>query len=116
MTKSEYNYLYEIQTSARSDGKVRVAEIAKRLGVSNVSVYKAMDKLRKNGYIVAEGKYATLTEKGGSALLEYGKIVQYVAERLKERCALTEKEAKNDAIGIACALSEKSKRAIAADL
>ena len=116
MTKSEYKYLYEIQESVKSDGRVHVAEVAARLDVSGVSVYKAMDKLRKNGYIADEGKYAALTKKGKVALCEYGKIVQYVAQRLIERCALTAEEATNDAIGVACALSEKSKRAFLQDL
>lgn len=112
MTKSEYKYLSEIYENGRLDGKVCVARIAERVGVSDVSVYKAMDKLRKKGYIAADGKYALVTPQGKSILSEYERLIAYVTKQLTDKYGLTVNEAKEDARGVICALSEKSRKAI----
>lgn len=112
MTKSEYKYLSEIYENGRLDGKVCVAQIAERVGVSDVSVYKAMDKLRKKGYISADGKYALVTIQGKAILSEYERLIAYVTKQLTSKCGLTANEAKEDARGVVCALSEKSRKAI----
>ena len=112
MNKSEYFYLTEIEKSNKYGGKVRVAEIAEYLGVSDVSVYKAIRRLGEKGYVTDEGKYAFLSIKGKNTLKEYNKIVFYIAKQLTEKCGHSVYEAEDEAVGIACALSEKSRKAI----
>ncbi|MFV0520375.1 MAG: metal-dependent transcriptional regulator [Lachnospirales bacterium] len=59
------NYLEEIYDLSHNDGKVRVTDLAKRIGVSKPSVNKAITNLKEQGFILHE-KYGTfeLTEKG----------------------------------------------------
>ena len=112
MIKSDYFYLNEIEKSNKCGGKVRVAEIAGYLGVSHVSVYKAIRRLGEKGYVTDEGKYAFLSIKGKKTLEEYNKIIFHIAQQLLEKCGHSVYEAEDEAVGIACALSEKTRKAI----
>lgn len=112
MTKSEYQYLSAIRACGRADGTLCVSEIATRLGVSEVSVYKGMERLRKHGYVASDGRRATVTATGEKLLGEYVALISALARRLSAAYGASEEEAYADAVAIACAVSEKGRRVL----
>lgn len=59
------DYCELIQTLTRESGEARVVDIAERLGVSQVTVSKTIQRLRREGYVNAQPyRSIFLTEKG----------------------------------------------------
>ena len=114
MTSAELRYL--IAADELYDGRngVKLTEIAEERGVSKVSVYRAAERLEKNGYIRRDEKNkVVLTEYGSFKLKEYRQIVSFVSEHLSMQCDIPYEEAYEDALGVACAFGDRSREAIA---
>ena len=71
MTSGQAKYLlavYELQPS----GKVRLVDVAQKLGVSKPSVHRMFRRLQDNGMIILDSKKgAALTEEGKTAVGKY---------------------------------------------
>ena len=114
MTVAELRYL--IATDALYDGKngVKLTAIAEKIGVTKVSVYRAVERLEKSGYVERNEKNkVVMTEKGETVLREYMVIVHFVREHLVAHCGTPAEIAYTDALGAACALSDISRSGIA---
>ena len=114
MTVAELRYL--IATSELCNGQegVKLTEIAARMGVTKVSVYRAVERLEKNGNVARNDKNKVIiTEKGRNLLAEYWVIVRFIRNHLETHCGTPPDTAYQDALGVACALSDISRSSIA---
>ena len=84
MTASQYKYLDCIDSLCKQNENFNMASIAVKLGVSRVSSYRAMEKLRVNKLIdtTKEGKWY-LTEKGKEKLEEVRNGIRFLQEVLE---------------------------------
>lgn len=114
MSSAELRYLIAINELYNGDVGVKLTEIAAKMGVSKVSVYRAVERLEKNGYIQRDEKNkVVMTEKGVTVLREYMVIVNFIRAHLEEHCDTPRDIAYNDALGAACAFSDISRGKIA---
>lgn len=65
-SQSKEDYLESILLLSRELEDVHQIEVARRMGVSQPAVQKAVRLLRQEGYITAEGLHIRLTEEGRS--------------------------------------------------
>lgn len=113
MTVSELKYLIAADGLEQSGNTVRLSVIARKLGVSKVSVYHGIERLEQSGYITHDDKKIKLTEKGRSTLEEYMLIVSFISNHLTCHCGTPEDTAYSDALGVSCAFSERSRKGVA---
>ena len=114
MTSAELRYL--IAADELYDGKhgVKLIEIAAERGVSKVSVYRAVERLEKNGYIERNDKNkVVLTEHGKKQLADYMEIIAFISSHLEKQCGIPKEIAYDDALDAACAFSDVSRASIA---
>jgi len=114
MTSAELKYL--IATDEIYDGinGVKLIDIAAKVGVSKVSVYRAVERLEKNSYVERNEKNkVVLTEYGKKQLSYYREIMNFLQNHLIKQCGTPEDVAYNDALGVACAFSDISREKIA---
>jgi Mn-dependent DtxR family transcriptional regulator len=84
------------------------------MGVSKVSVYRAAERLEKNGYAARdERNKVVITELGAKQLQDYMVIVTYISRALENSCGTPPEMAYQDAIGVVCALGEYSRSKVA---
>ena len=110
MTAAELRYL--IATDELYDGTigVKLTEIASRTGVSKVSVYRAVERLEKGGYVKRDEKNkVVLTKYGKEQLNEYMIIINWLCNHLERHCNVSKETAYQDAIGASCAMSDESR-------
>ena len=87
MSSSELRYLIAASTLAEGGAAVKQKDIAGKLGVSKVSAYNAVERLREKGYIEKNERKIGLTERGREALNEYLTIIRSCAWcRLSSSC------------------------------
>lgn len=111
MTTSELKYLIALNKLS-SDGGVKQAEIARDMKVSKVSVCKAVEKLQAKGLLECKEKRIFLSSAGRTELDKYMIIVGFVAGHLELRCGTSKEIAYSDALGVACVLSDASRKGI----
>lgn len=114
MTVAELRYLIATSELCEGENGVKLTEIAARMGVTKVSVYRAVERLEKSGYVKRNEKNkVVMTEGGQSILAEYMVIVRFIRKHLEKNCATPAETAYQDALGVACALSDISRSSIA---
>lgn len=115
MTAAELRYLIatnEIHNVTRVG--VKLTDIANRMGVSKVSVYRAAERLERNGYIMRDEKNKiVITDYGRQQLNDYLEIIEFIRINLISRCGTPEEQAYQDALGVACVLSDYSRGKVA---
>ena len=62
--QSVEDYLETIHLISQTEEQVHQVDVARRLGVSQPAVTKAIRKLKELGYVVTEGMHIFLTEQG----------------------------------------------------
>lgn len=106
MTSAELKYMIAIEEIYDEKNGVKLIDIATRAGVSKVSVYRAMERMEKNGYIERNEKNkVVLTEFGKNELASHKDIVSFLKNNIEKYCRVSEDIAYNDAMCVACALS-----------
>ena len=114
MTSAELRYLIAIHALYHGEIGVKLTEIAAKMGVSKVSVYRAVERLEKSGYVQRDEKNkVVMTEKGVTVLREYMVIVNFIRTHLEDHCGTPAEIAYHDALGVACAFSDISRGKIA---
>lgn len=110
MTASQYKYLDCIDSLCKQNENFNMASIAAKLGVSRVSSYRAMEKLRANRLIdtTKEGKWF-LTEKGKEKLEEVRNGIRFLQEVLENTCGINSKISYREASNAYCSMSENAK-------
>lgn len=112
MTVSELKYLMTVEELCGDGTGAKMANVARSMGVSKVSVYHGVERLQADGYIARDGKRIVLSEKGRSALEEYKTVIAFICGHLRLHCGTPEEIAKEDAIGAACAFSDVGRKGI----
>ncbi len=113
MTQSELRYLIAVQFLDRDGNGVKLTDIAEKAKVTKVSVYRAVERLEKNGYICRnERNKVVLTEEGKKSLAIYQAVVSHMQTHLETYFSISSEEAYEDALGVACALGISSREAI----
>lgn len=113
MTVSELKYLIAAEEVANCEQFVSIVSISKKMNVSKVSVYRGIERLVGNEYILRENKKIIFTEKGRLALAEYKMIIRFICNHLEVHCGVSREIAYNDALGVACSFSDESRKGIA---
>ena len=114
MSVAELRYMIAISELCGGEYGVKLTEIAAKTGVSKVSVYRAVERLEKNGYVRRNEKNkVVLTDYGKKQLADYMDIIRFVNVHLALQCGTPDDMAYNDALGVVCALSDISRGSIA---
>ena len=115
MTSAELKYLIAIDALYDGTAGIKLTAIAAKMNVTKVSVYRAAERLEKNGYIRRdERNKVVINEYGYEQLEKYNILIQWISNHLREKCGVSADIAYNDAIGAACEFSEESRNSIAA--
>ncbi|MDE6551245.1 MAG: hypothetical protein K2M44_07105 [Clostridia bacterium] len=112
MTASELKYLLTANELSDNGSGAKMAAMAGRLKVSKVSVYRAVERLIVGGYIEQIGKRIHLTQKGLNNVAEYLIVIEFICDKLLRHCNTPKDKAFNEALGVACALSEESRKQV----
>lgn len=113
MSTSELKYLIAANELAESLPTVKQTDIAGRLGVTKVSAYNAVERLREKGYVEKNDRKIVLTEKGERILGEYLTIIRFISSHLSLHCGTAKEQAYEDALGAACAFSDATRNGVA---
>lgn len=114
MTSAELKYLMAIDELYDGISGIKLTSIAERMGVTKVSVYRAAERLEKNGYIKRDEKNKlVMTEYGYEQLEKYNVLIGWLSGHLQKNCRVSAEIAHSDAIGAACAFSDESRDALA---
>ncbi len=117
MTAAELKYLIALRALREEGGRVRVCDLADKMGVSKVSAYRMCERLKAHGHLrSAEGGALALTVRGEGLLEEYTLCVGFVRDALEKCCHTPANIAAREAVGIVCAVGEGSRAALLAHL
>lgn len=115
MTSAELKYLIAIDALYDGTAGVKLTAIAAKMNVTKVSVYRAVERLERNGYIRRDEKNKiVINDYGYEQLAKYNILIGWISNHLRQKCGVSAEIAYNDAIGAACEFSEESRNAIAA--
>lgn len=115
MTVSELKYLIALNEVIEEAGDKNVPKlplIARKIGVSKVSVYHGLERLEEGGFVERSGKQLVLTDTGRQTLAEYLTIIEFIRSHLQYHCGTPGDLANEDAIGAACAFSDVSRKSV----
>ncbi len=109
MTTAELKYLLTISELYDGAAGVKLTSIATKMNVTKVSVSRAVERLEKNGYIGRDDKNkVVINECGYEQLEKYNILIGWFRNHLQQNCKVPVDIAYQDAIGVACAMSEES--------
>ena len=115
MTSAELRYLISIYELYDGANGVKLTAIAVRMGVSKVSVFRATERLEKGGYTQRNEKNrVVMTGYGAEQLAEYMLMIRWLSRHLEDHCGVPGDIAWQDAIGAACAMSDRSRHGLVA--
>ena len=106
MTASELKYLIVANELNENGNGAKMAAMAGRLSVSRVSVCRAVERLIESGYLCQNEKKVLLTEKGIEV------IADFIGSKLQQHCNKSKETAFDEAIGLACALDDESRKRV----
>ncbi len=114
MTSAEFKYLIAINELYNGETGIKLTSIAEKMNVTKVSVFRAAERLEKNGYIKRDDKNKiVMTEVGYKQLEQYRMLIGWLGNHLQMKCGVSAEIAVSDAIGAACAFSDESRTALA---
>ena len=110
MTSAELKYLIAIDELYNGERGIKLTDIAQKMSVSKVSVYRAVERLERGGYVERDDKNkVVMTEHGKAQLEEYKVLTGWLACHLEHHCGVSGDIAYKDAIGAVCAMSDESR-------
>ena len=112
MTASELKYLIMANELNENGNGAKMAAMAGRLSVSRVSVCRAVERLIESGYLCQNEKKVLLTEKGIEVIADYLIVVDFIGSKLQQHCNKSKETAFDEAIGLACALDDESRKRV----
>ncbi len=108
MTYSELNYMRSVKRLSDGDG-TRMCDMSGQMSVSRVSVFRAVERLEKGGFLTKDrNRRITLTEKGEETLGKYEIVIGFLVKKLVEVVGFGVHESEEEATRIACVLSDVS--------
>lgn len=112
MTYSEFRYLWNVR-EVEKDNVARLKDITNVMTVTKVSVFRALERLEKGGYVQKNNdRKIFLTEKGRVFLEEYEQAIFFLKQKLLAYAGLEDCTAQEEAMRLVCVLSDKSRKMI----
>lgn len=109
MTYSEFRYLWNVR-EVEKDNVARLRDITNIMTVTKVSVFRALERLEKVGYVQkSKDRKIYLTEKGRALLKEYEQAIFFLKEKMLQFAGIEENMAEEEAMRIVCVLSDESR-------
>ena len=109
MTYSEFRYLWNVR-EVEKDNVARLRDITNIMTVTKVSVFRALERLEKGGYVQkSKDRKICLTEKGRTFLEEYEQAIFFLKEKMLQFAGIEEDTAEEEAMRIVCVLSDESR-------
>ncbi len=94
------DYVEAIGDLISESGEARVVDLAKRLGVTHVTVTRTIDRLQKAGFVTSPPYRAIFLTEKGSELAKSCKIRHQIVVAFLQHLGISEETAKLDAEGI----------------
>ena len=112
MTYSEFRYLWNVR-EVEKDNVARLRDITNIMTVTKVSVFRALERLEKGGYVQKNNERKIfLTEKGRVFLEEYEQAIFFLKQKLLAYAGLEDCMAQEEAMRLVCVLSDESRKVI----
>lgn len=112
MTYSEFRYLWNVR-EVEKDNVARLRDITNIMTVTKVSVFRALERLEKGGYVQKNNERKIfLTEKGRVFLEEYEQAIFFLKQKLLAYAGLEDCMAQEEAMRLVCVLSDESRKMI----
>ena len=110
MTYSEFRYLWNVR-EVEKDNVARLKDITNVMTVTKVSVFRALERLEKGGYVQkSKDRKIYLTEKGRGFLKEYEQAIFFLKEKMLQFAGIEEDTAEEEeGMRIVCVLSDESR-------
>lgn len=109
MTYLEFRYLWNVK-EVEKDNVARLKDITNVMTVTKVSVFRALERLEKGGYVQkSKDRKIYLTEKGRGFLKEYEQAIFFLKEKMLQFAGIEEDTAEEEAMRIVCVLSDESR-------
>lgn len=109
MTYSEFRYLWNVR-EVEKDNVARLKDITNVMTVTKVSVFRALERLEKGGYVQkSKDRKIYLTEKGRGFLKEYEQAIFFLKDKMLQFAGIEEDTAEEEAMRIVCVLSDESR-------
>ncbi len=99
-TAEDYAELVLQLEQGRGRGRVRPADLARRLGVSHVTVLRALERLVRAGVLRRDDRRGVALSAGGRRVARASRARHAVVAAFLERLGVTRKTAETDAEGI----------------
>lgn len=91
----------------------RLRDITNIMTVTKVSVFRALERLEKGGYVQKNNERKIfLTEKGRVFLEEYEQAIFFLKQKLLAYAGLEDCMAQEEAMRLVCVLSDESRKMI----
>lgn len=110
--ESASDYCELVDLLIRESGEARAVELAKRLGISQVSVSKTVRRLVREGFLVAEPYRSIFLTESGKLLAAQSRDRHDLVVRFLESIGVPAEIAEQDAEGIEHHVSEETLDAI----
>jgi DtxR family Mn-dependent transcriptional regulator len=109
LTYAQKKYLFAIYKLGQNMSEIRLAEVAKTVGVSKASTVKMMQRLCDDGYIIKE-PYSSLklTELGMKETSIFFTRCMVIRDFLNKSVGIDEKKADFDAVTMVSQISEET--------
>ena len=112
MTYSEFRYLWNVR-EVEKDNVARLRDITNVMTVTKVSVFRALERLEKGGYVQKNNERKIfLTEKGRVFLEEYEQAIFFLKQKLLAYAGFEDCMAQEEAMRLVCVLSDESRKMI----
>lgn len=112
MTYSEFRYLWNVR-EVEKDNASRLRDITNVMTATKVSVFRALERLEKGGYVQkSKDRKIYLTEKGRGFLKEYEQAIFFLKEKMLQFAGIEEDTAEEEAMRLVCVLSDESRKMI----
>ena len=108
MSVSEIKYLLTIYKLSKTHNVVRSVDVAENMQLTKVSVCRAADRLEQKKYVKRCPAGLQLTDAGQEKACFYDECTDCIKDAIIKAFGIRENIAKNEAVGIAGALSQSS--------
>ena len=99
-TETAEDYVEAIAALIASDGEARAVDLARRLGVSHVTVIRTIARLQRDGWVSTKPYRSIFLTRKGARLAEESRRRHEVVQRFLISIGVPEEAARNDAEGI----------------
>ncbi len=113
MTSAELRYIIAVDELYGGGRGARLTDVALKMGVTKVSVYKMFERLECRGLMERNAlNRIFLTDSGRAELAVNMFCIDYIGKAIEKFCRMKYTEAFKEAVNTVCALSEPCRAAL----